>query len=131
MAKAKDIPTTAFVPPYKAGMPAEMLDKWLVAVASYIGGSQTVKDTGDFQCTRTGALVFIQGSITVVEDTSTTDMLPILPRTDGFLTASKADGTLVGLTYSAGSSIVSLAGCTAGKYFISGSYIAKSVQELT
>ncbi len=124
MAKGDQIPTTAFVPPWTDFMPAEQLNRWFRALASFVSGFQAVKDFNGIQSIRMGQLVHIQGTVTIPPDTSTLDILAISPRAPGFLTACATDGTLKGMTITKGSTQVNANGLGTGVYTIWGSYLA-------
>ena len=93
MSIVDEIPTTVFVgqvPANKAD-----LDTWLQHLSSYVNGSQAVKVKsikngteviGSVKSLRNGAMVFVQGSMTVVTGTTySVDLLPVAPLEDTFL----------------------------------------------
>ena len=121
MALQSEIPVTVFVPPYS---PDINLEVWAQAVAGFCNGGQAVKQNNGIRSVRIGNLVHVQVEVTVEGTLGLIDVLPVLPRTNGFLNTYDADGNMKGIRYTTDSKQVDFTGFADGTYYVTGSYIA-------
>lgn len=124
MAKQDQIPTTQYVPKYQSDATKAQFDTWFTALAGFCNGAQSPKVNGDITSIRIGSLVFMEGKVTLDGVTLVVDIMPVMPRNNGFINTCSSDGTIKGAKYSGGSKSVDFNGFEAGEYLISGCYIA-------
>lgn len=133
MARQDQIPTTVFVPPFPTEKGREQVT-WGQAVAGFCNGAQSVKKNGDILSLRMGTLVYCQG--TVVIDTTiegyflNIEVLPVAPRTNGFINTYDSSGNVQGIEITAGSKMLDFSGFADGQYYVTGSYIANIKEKL-
>lgn len=107
-----EIPITVFVPPF------DMIDAdtWSRAVGGFCNGIQVVKNKAGIHSTRLGAMVFVQG------DCDNTSTLPVPPRFDTTLIATRSNGTYFIITITAGSKALNT---SETDFSINGNYLAE------
>ena len=124
MAKQDQIPTTQYVPKYQSDATKAQYDTWMAALAGFCNGAQSPKVNGNITAIRIGSMVFAEGSVTLDGVNTVVDIMPVIPRNNGFITTCSTDGTIKGAKFTAGSKDVDFSDFETGEYLISVCYIA-------
>ncbi len=124
MAKQDQIPTTQYVSKYQSDATKAQFDTWMTTVAGFCNGAQAPKVNGDITSIRVGSMVFLEGKVNLDGVNTIVDIMPVIPRNNGFISTCSTDGTIKGAKYTSGSKNVDFGGFETGEYLISGCYIA-------
>ena len=123
MAKQNEIPTTVFVPPFPTEKGIER-DQWSRAVAGFCNGSQSVKNNNGILSVRTGNIIHFEGEVTISGTFCNLEVLPVVPRQNGYVNAYDSLGNIKGIRIYEGLKTLNMCSLDEGTYFVTGSYIA-------
>jgi hypothetical protein len=133
VAKQNQIPTTVFVPPFPTEKGLER-DTWNQAVAGFCNGGQSVKNNNDILSLRFGNMVYFQGEVVIDRTIEgyllNYEVLPVAPRTNGFVSTYDTDGNVMGIKITSGSKSIDFTDFADGTYYVTGSYIANIKEKL-
>lgn len=121
--KQKEIPVTSFIQPYPV-LDNSILTQWGMAVATFCQGIQSVKNNDNILSLRIGNLVYIQGPI-LLSNGTTQSILPIIPRTDGFITGYDSAGNVTSIAITINSKEIAVT----KDLYINGLYIAQTKEK--
>lgn len=128
---SRSIPTTSVVPPYKNTNP-KSIDDWRTAVSTFCNGAQSVKVHETIASIRIGALIHIEGTITIDSSILKPIDTTVAPRFNVKSVAYDSVGVMYPISIDKGKKSIDVSELPEGEYYINIQYLAavKSAKEL-